>query len=79
MSEIELSRILQMVDHYGVPLRFAKQFAKNNDWKKRAGVWQNEHDPAKKYNTPIKEKTPIKEYDPIKECALVKGVIVIGR
>ena len=40
-------RIIRLVDHYGIPLRFAKQFAKYSDWKERAGQWQREEDPAK--------------------------------
>ena len=44
---IEHSRIIKMVDHYGIPLRLAKSFAKHNDWKERAGSWQWSHDPTK--------------------------------
>ena len=40
-------RIIRLVDHYGIPLRFAKQFSKYSDWKERAGLWQREEDPAK--------------------------------
>ena len=42
----EHSRIIKMVDHYGIPLRLAKLFAKHNDWKGKAGQWQRENDRA---------------------------------
>jgi len=41
------SRVLRLVEHYGIPLREAKQFAKHDDWKERAGLWQRAHDPVK--------------------------------
>jgi len=61
MSPNELSRILQMVDHYGIPLSRAKRFAKYNDWKKRAGVWQRTHDPVKPTSI-YSSKMPKKKY-----------------